>query len=74
MEYVDQAQVGIDGGAVLLKALDARLPVTDPLAGCLVGRRDSDPDPAHGAGTAASILWGQSSDSGRRLHGAIGAR
>jgi hypothetical protein len=38
----DQAQASTDGGAVLLKALDDRLRVTEQLAGCLVDRRDPD--------------------------------
>lgn len=38
----DQAQASTDGGAVLLKALDERLHVTDQLAACLVDRRDPD--------------------------------
>jgi hypothetical protein len=38
----DQAQASTDGGAVLLKALDDQLQLTDQLAGCLVDRRDPD--------------------------------
>lgn len=38
----DQAQASTDGGAVLLKALDDRLRLTDQLAACLVDRRDPD--------------------------------
>ncbi|MGZ8385790.1 MAG: IS1380 family transposase [Nitrospira sp.] len=38
----DQAQASTDGGAVLLKALDEHLQLTDQLAGCLVDRRDPD--------------------------------
>ncbi|MDF0676987.1 MAG: IS1380 family transposase [Nitrospira sp.] len=38
----DQTQASTDGGAVLLKALDAQLQLTDRLAGCLVDRRDPD--------------------------------
>jgi len=38
----DQAQASTDGGAVLLKALDEQLQLTDQLACCLVDRRDPD--------------------------------
>jgi hypothetical protein len=38
----DQAQASTDGGAVLLKALDDQLQLTNQLAGCLVDRRDPD--------------------------------
>lgn len=38
----DQAQASTDGGAVLLKALDDRLRMTDHLARCLVDRRDPE--------------------------------
>jgi hypothetical protein len=38
----DQAQASTDGGAVLLKALDDQLQLTDQLVGCLVDRRDPD--------------------------------
>ena len=38
----DQAQASTDGGAVLLRALDEHLQLTDQLAGCLVDRRDPD--------------------------------
>ena len=38
----DQAQASTDGGAVLLKALDERLQLTDQLAGCLTDHRDPD--------------------------------
>jgi hypothetical protein len=38
----DQAQASTDGGAVLLKALDDQLQLTDQLAGCLVDRRAPD--------------------------------
>lgn len=38
----DQAQASTDGGAVLLKALDEHLQLTEQLAGCLVDRRDPD--------------------------------
>jgi hypothetical protein len=38
----DQAQASTDGGAVLLKALDERLRLTDQLAACLVDRRDPE--------------------------------
>jgi hypothetical protein len=38
----DQAQASTDGGAVLLKALDDRLRLTDQLAACLVDRRDPE--------------------------------
>ncbi len=38
----DQAQASTDGGAVLLKALDDRLRLTDQLASCLVDRRDPE--------------------------------
>jgi Transposase DDE domain group 1 len=39
---VDQAQASTDGGAVLLKALDDQLQLTDQVACCLVDRRDPD--------------------------------
>lgn len=45
----DQAQASTDGGAVLLKALDDRLRLTDQVAACLVDRRNS----AHRARSAA---------------------
>ncbi len=38
----DQAQASTDGGAVLLKAVDDRLRLTDQLAACLVDRRDPE--------------------------------
>jgi hypothetical protein len=38
----DQAQASTDGGAVLLKALDEQLQLTDRMAACLVDRRDPD--------------------------------
>lgn len=38
----DQAQASTDGGAVLLKALDEHLQLTDRMATCLVDRRDPD--------------------------------
>jgi hypothetical protein len=38
----DQAQASTDGGAVLLKALDEHLQLTDRVATCLVDRRDPD--------------------------------
>ena len=38
----DQSHASTDGGLVLLKAVDDRLHVTDPLAACLVDRRDPD--------------------------------
>lgn len=38
----DQAQASTDGGVVVLKALDARLQLTDRLAACLPDRRDPD--------------------------------
>jgi hypothetical protein len=38
----DQAQASTDGGAVLLKALDERLQLTDRMAACLLDRRDPD--------------------------------
>jgi hypothetical protein len=38
----DQAQTSTDGGAVLLKALDDQLQLTDRLAEGLVDRRDPD--------------------------------
>ena len=38
----DQVQASTDGGAVLLKALDDRLRLTDQLVGCLVDRRDPE--------------------------------
>jgi hypothetical protein len=38
----DQAQASTDGGAVLLKALDEQLQLTDRVAACLVDRRDPD--------------------------------
>ncbi|MDI3462188.1 MAG: hypothetical protein OJF50_006102 [Nitrospira sp.] len=38
----DQTQASTDGGAVLLKAVDDRLRLTDQLAACLVDRRDPD--------------------------------
>ena len=38
----DQAQASTDGGAVLLKALDEQLQLTDCMAACLVDRRDPD--------------------------------
>src|SRR5512139_117152 len=38
----DQAQASTDGGAVLLKALDDCLQLTDKLAACLPDRRDPD--------------------------------
>ena len=36
----DQAQASTDGGAVLLKALDEHLQLTDRVGTCLVDRRD----------------------------------
>jgi len=38
----DQTQASTDGGAVLLKAVDDRLRLTDQLAACLVDRRDPE--------------------------------
>jgi len=38
----DQSHASTDGGAVLLKALDDRLHLTDQLAACLVDRRDPE--------------------------------
>lgn len=38
----DQSHASTDGGAVLLKAVDDRLHLTDPLAACLADRRDPD--------------------------------
>jgi len=38
----DQTQASTDGGAVLLKALDDRLRLTDQLASCLVDRREPE--------------------------------
>lgn len=38
----DQAQASTDGGAVLLKAVDDRLRLTNQLAHCLVDRRDPE--------------------------------
>lgn len=38
----DQPHASTDGGTVLLKAVDARLQLTERLAGCLVDRRDPE--------------------------------
>jgi hypothetical protein len=38
----DQAQASTDGGAVLLKALDEQLQLTERMASCLLDRRDPD--------------------------------
>jgi hypothetical protein len=38
----DQAQTSTDGGAVLLKALDEQLQLTERMASCLLDRRDPD--------------------------------
>ena len=42
MARFDQAHASTDGGVVWLKALDARLQLTDRLAACLPDRRDPD--------------------------------